>query len=397
MFTSFMRSIHLPRYKLEIVFILVGVILSQGAIFFYESAQRSAVQMTINSLAAREDIAANSYRFSQAIENLEDLGMIKCTRIWSKLDSTIYLDTSFRGGCESNFVNLLGVRALVNINTVSGHSWELVTLIRHSKEARLILWLVRALTFLLAVVVSRYIKYKIEAANFEKNKELEIKEALLQLARHIAHDIRAPLTALEAVVVQSSGVSTDHKELIQQAIIRIRSIADELLRRSKTERTGQVGVGKTPKSDSEVFNILDSIDRVVKEQNFNLSKIKIDHDNPSGVSYVFGVKLDFERLLSNLLQNSIEACLDSVDPQINVSYRKYSNWVQVTIFDNGKGLALPLQQRVGERGFSHGKQEGNGLGVSFAKDRLSEWGGKLTFSSVEGSGTSVTLVLRSAH
>ena len=74
-----------------------------------------------------------------------------------------------------------------------------------------------------------------------------------------------------------------------------------------------------------------------------------------------------------------------------MALRKYSSKTQLVVIDNGIGIPSHVLSRIGDEGFSFGKENGNGLGVSFAKRKMIEWGGTLQISSNVGVGTMVTL------
>ncbi|MEW5952127.1 MAG: hypothetical protein AB1637_09615, partial [Elusimicrobiota bacterium] len=59
-------------------------------------------------------------------------------------------------------------------------------------------------------------------------RERTLSEAMLQLATQVAHDIRSPLAALESGL-KDAQVTQGNKELINNALKRINSIAEDLL------------------------------------------------------------------------------------------------------------------------------------------------------------------------
>ena len=66
---------------------------------------------------------------------------------------------------------------------------------------------------------------------------------------------------------------------------------------------------------------------------------------------------------------------------------------RIIVSDNGKGIAGENLSKAGQRGFSFGKANGNGLGLSHARSFVEAAGGKLTIQSRVGLGTMVTLSL----
>ena len=66
---------------------------------------------------------------------------------------------------------------------------------------------------------------------------------------------------------------------------------------------------------------------------------------------------------------------------------------KVLIQDNGRGIAKEDLEKLIEKGFSKGKENGTGLGLFHAHQQIQKWGGDLEIQSTPGEGTTVTLVL----
>ena len=103
---------------------------------------------------------------------------------------------------------------------------------------------------------------------------------------------------------------------------------------------------------------------------------------------------DFKRIISNLINNSIDAV--SVFPgKILISVRSYTENIQIQILDNGCGMSPENLCKIGTKGFSL-SDSGNGLGIYHAKKTIEEMNGSFQVSSRVGEGTMVTITLK-AH
>jgi hypothetical protein len=69
------------------------------------------------------------------------------------------------------------------------------------------------------------------------------------------------------------------------------------------------------------------------------------------------------------------------------------NEVVITVSDQGRGMAPELLAKVGQRGFTHGKPDGSGLGLHHAKETVKFWHGDLSISSKVEEGTTITITL----
>lgn len=61
----------------------------------------------------------------------------------------------------------------------------------------------------------------------------QTKVALVEVASQVAHDIRAPLSALSAVTGTADGLRQETKDQIYSAITRLRTIADDMLEKNR--------------------------------------------------------------------------------------------------------------------------------------------------------------------
>jgi anti-sigma regulatory factor (Ser/Thr protein kinase) len=100
---------------------------------------------------------------------------------------------------------------------------------------------------------------------------------------------------------------------------------------------------------------------------------------------------ELKRGLSNLINNSVEAIAGSgkVTARITAEDRQ----IILSITDNGMGIPDEILTRLGERGFTHGKAGGSGLGLHHARSTVALWGGSLSIQSSTGAGTNVEIRL----
>ena len=61
--------------------------------------------------------------------------------------------------------------------------------------------------------------------------------------------------------------------------------------------------------------------------------------------------------------------------------------------DNGKGIPPDILTKLGNRGETHGKAGGSGLGLYHARTTVESWGGRLRIESEVGKGTTVLVTL----
>lgn len=228
----------------------------------------------------------------------------------------------------------------------------------------------------------------------ERFYQLAAREAIADLASQVSHDIRSPLTALNLMIGKLQQIPEQERLIIGSAVNRINDIANTLLTRSKDGIT-QVGDNSSP-----VVELLPAlVDSVVSEKRIQYQDrmgLEIACDfNQSYASFVRANVADLKRVISNLINNAVEA-LPDYKGRVLVTITKGESTVCLSVSDNGKGIPPELLSRIGEKGVSHGKQGsdcGFGLGISHARKIISAIGGNLSIRSEQGHGTSVSIEL----
>ncbi len=226
------------------------------------------------------------------------------------------------------------------------------------------------------------------------------KEKLVELANQVAHDIRSPLSAMNIAISKMSGLDPDSREILSSVSERISQIANDLLARSKANDVSVLQVlheepGKTNVHGVVLASLVSQLlseKRLEHEHNEKVD-IVIDFDPDSKIQ-VHGVASDIQRIVSNLINNSVDASKAEETNVITISMRSYNDRTELTIGDTGKGIPEDALDKLGRRGFSFGKEDGNGLGIYDAKSKIESWTGHLNILSKVDRGTLVTLVFR---
>ena len=155
----------------------------------------------------------------------------------------------------------------------------------------------------------------------------------------------------------------------------------------------------------------DSNKNVVKKEQFDLGElvkkcqdklaIEIKKKNhnvncfvTADVPPVYADKDDIERVVLNILTNSIKYTKDNGEIKIYVGF--VYNDAYIKIFDNGIGIPEEDLNRIFERFYRVDKARsremgGTGLGLSIAKDLLDRNGGSIDIKSQVGKGTEVVI------
>lgn len=231
------------------------------------------------------------------------------------------------------------------------------------------------------------------------NKEkIEIVEnskmAILNMSRQVAHDIRSPLSALNIVVSSLAFTSDEQKVITDNAILRINDIANDLLGKKDFPQKNLSERGIEIPFAQLLLNIVN--EKRTLHSAYAKLEIVTDFDSMFKARVTSTVEQSIlSRVISNLLNNSVEALPDKVG-QVIVSLRDYSSQIVISVSDNGKGIPDELLAKLGKEMISLGKdnlESGSGLGIYNAKQEVESWGGSLIIKSKIGVGTIIEIVI----
>ncbi len=229
--------------------------------------------------------------------------------------------------------------------------------------------------------------------------EVSGQKALNQMATQVSHDLRSPLAALKILFNASpAGVDFKQRELVKASIDRIEEITETML--DSHRQKGRPITAENANEESSIFSaseISDLVRSVVAEEGIHHppgSGVALECDEDIAASHL-QARLQrgaFKRVVSNVLRNAIEA----VEGNGRVTIRLepiLPGQLRLRVVDNGKGIPPSIIPKLGERGNSFDKPNGNGLGIWYAKQTVEAWGGSFQIDSQERVGTTVDITL----
>ena len=212
----------------------------------------------------------------------------------------------------------------------------------------------------------------------------------IQLTREIAHDLRSPLTALSIIKsMSSSELSSENLSLLSSVIDRINGICSNLLGETRAEK----------EPDRSYSNLQEATEEIVKEKSIEISqrgiiKLNLKHSTNPALRYVNISKADLQRVLSNLINNAVEANPNQ-SVEIEVTTGSYGpNYITILVSDNGPGVPQNIRESVFEKDFSSNKPAGHGIGLYHAKRTLLNVGGEIWLDNTYSSGATFVLKLQ---
>lgn len=232
-------------------------------------------------------------------------------------------------------------------------------------------------------------KDQVEAAH-QLAVQNQSKIMLGEIASRVGHDIVGSVRNVEILARRTTGLNEKQQELFQDSINKIKIIAAEISEQTKKTIDEDYEI----QSQKEIVNLVTAIDKVVQQkclQYEGLVRVKLELDTDASEVIASLSSLEFERAVSNLVNNAVEASPEG--SVVVVSLQSTAEAYEVLIKDTGKGISQEQLHKVGTKGFTSGKDTGTGIGVFYAKRFIEGVGGQFFIASELGKGTSVTLMI----
>jgi len=145
---------------------------------------------------------------------------------------------------------------------------------------------------------------------------------------------------------------------------------------------------------SKSFNVSNSIEKVITllKERLEHNRINIEFKKFSS-SNLEGIPSLFERVILNLLMNSIEVLKDKPGKRnIEISLRSTDSIISIEFKDDGSGISEENLQNIFRDGFSTKPTTHLGSGLNFIKETIEKkFNGTITVKSLEGSYTKFVL------
>ena len=259
------------------------------------------------------------------------------------------------------------------------------------------------LSWSIIVIISILIGYFekkriIKEYNLELNSK--ISESLFLLSAQVAHDIRSPLAALDSSLNDISQLPEEKRIIIRNAINRIRDIANNLLEKYRYNSNEKFDFDNNQTKNLKTCLISTLIDQVITEKRLQYKtkpEINIDFELTNNSYGLFSNidPVEFKRIISNLVNNSVEA-IPYDKGNIKVILSSEDEYVIVKVKDDGRGIPPEILSRLGEKGLTFNKKGGSGLGLYHSKTTLERWSGKLEINSELNKGTEIIIKIPKA-
>jgi signal transduction histidine kinase len=261
-----------------------------------------------------------------------------------------------------------------------------------------VVWVNRAIVAAVIVAVAGILHHRLVLWEELDRRRCEAEDASVRKSRlmaAIAHDIRSPAQA--ANVTTRLIRQTDDPERTATLIARLEASMTSLV----DLLTDVLDLAAFDSGRVELADVPFDVDEAIRtccHPFFALAeekKLLLDLDGVASRTVLRGDRVKLARILQNLVENALRFT-DSGGVRV-AAEPIAGGGVQIRVTDTGRGIPPEDVCRVFDEFFqadrTDGRREGSGLGLATAKRLIDAMGGRLDVRSVQGRGSSFTVVL----
>lgn len=239
-----------------------------------------------------------------------------------------------------------------------------------------------------------------EMSDFKFQKEHELNEKKLEFFTNISHDLKTPLTLIDAPVNDLLHSENLNQEQIHKLLIINRNskrlyrlITDLLDFRKISQKQYPLEVSEEIVS-ALVVNISEAFKEECKNKSIDLRCITNNHI--TGIVDAQKIEKILWNLLSNALKFTSKGGVISVIAEELISDGK--KYIKLVVIDNGIGVSENDKEKIFDRFFKvqnsgSMNKEGTGIGLSIVKELVEIHHGHIEVDSDLGTGTTFTIIL----
>lgn len=231
-------------------------------------------------------------------------------------------------------------------------------------------------------------------------REAEMEQMRAHFISNVSHELRTPVTVLRSYIdtLYNYGNEFDYetqKEFIgtiNQEIIRLNRMVNDILDFSKLE--ADVKLEKVPVNIAKlVEECVNQVSVLTQEHNIKVMVSKEDEIPEIELNYD-----SIERAFTNLMSNAIKYSPENGTITVKISALRNTDEVEVTVTDEGCGIAPEHQKKVFDRFYRVENNthtiKGTGLGLNLVKTTIEKHhGGRVFVKSELGKGSTFGFIL----
>lgn len=225
-----------------------------------------------------------------------------------------------------------------------------------------------------------------------RKREISYKKML----SNISHDIKTPLTVILGYLEMMRLVDEGNEELrkVEAKAVQVMELINQFFTLAKLEAGDMdIEIGKMNISELCRESMLGYYD-ILQGRDF-----AVELSIPEKDMFVRGEPRAVDRILNNLISNAVRYGGDG--KYIGLALRESGGYVYIDITDKGKGIEKAFAQNVFDRLYTledsrNREIQGNGLGLTIAKNLALQLGGDIFLESEPHVKTTFTVKLKKA-
>ncbi|MBE8221328.1 MAG: GHKL domain-containing protein [Bdellovibrionales bacterium] len=235
--------------------------------------------------------------------------------------------------------------------------------------------------------------FQFMAEEIRKSKAEALKvqrvEAWAEVARRMAHEVKNPLTPISLSAQRLSKLFS--KTLDDQRFDKSIKMIIEHTNILKNLVNEFALFARLPRTNLKKHSIVDLIKDVILFYTESHPKVKFSLSTDLYNLDCLFDKEQINRVLINLIANSIESMVSVGNPEVNITVIEENKNINIKLSDNGPGFKPEMINRVFEPYITN-KASGTGLGLAIVNKILKEHGGSVKIKNLSTNGAEVTLV-----
>ena len=226
-----------------------------------------------------------------------------------------------------------------------------------------------------------------ELINIQKKLVQAEKEMLWkELSRILAHEIKNPLTPIQLSIQRLEEKYDENPEKFKEIFLEAVKIINQEISNLQNLARSFSNFAKSIEPEFSQFNPANLIEEIINSYQHKYN-IKLAAEN--NIKVIFD-RTHFYQIITNLVQNAIDASQETEEIQIRVLSRDKDILIQ--IIDNGSGISEENISRVFEPYYTN-KKKGTGLGLALVKKLVDLNNAEIQVKSKIGLGSTFEIIL----
>lgn len=226
-------------------------------------------------------------------------------------------------------------------------------------------------------------------------QELVVAERMATVGRlslKVAHEVRNPIAAIELNAEMLGDIVSEHPHPDMNEAVSLLGAIREQVTALDALTEEYLAFARFPRPQFEEDSVNEMVTAVAEFVRPLATRqgiaVRLETD-PTVPPMAIDRSLLRQAVL-NLVKNGLEAL--SQGGMVTVTTRRLDDTVEILVSDTGPGIPPEVGRRLFEQFFTT-KPQGTGLGLSISRQIVEEHGGRMSWGSTPGSGTSFTISL----